>query len=63
MSLLMLRGHVLPRFGGARGTWKLALLITYSHVGLEDLRLGKLFQLKCIVIYLFIFYKSQGEQV
>jgi hypothetical protein len=40
-SLLMLRGHLLPRFGGARGTWELALLSTalnHMYVGLEDLR-------------------------
>jgi hypothetical protein len=38
---LMLRGHLLPRFGGARGTWELALLstaLTHMYVGLEDLR-------------------------
>ena len=40
--LLMLRGHLLPRFGGARGTWELVLLsttiLTHMYVGLEDLR-------------------------
>jgi hypothetical protein len=36
--LLMLRDHLLPRFGGARGTWELALLstaLTQMYVGLR----------------------------
>jgi hypothetical protein len=39
--LLTLHGHLLPRFGGARGTLELAYLpinTTHMYVGLEHLR-------------------------